>query len=417
MADTNFLFSKKESKQAEKIFQDWLKKWDVATRKEYNQEFDNQARIYSSIVLNNADRITTKSLSLLDEIGDYRLKNTKDSQDVLFEVALERLDVSKSLIAAYRYSEAKSYLKTSYEGLGLSKNKSLAATKDVFIKDAILIADRIAFAEKNLHGSAEPINEDEFRKYLSTREQEKSIIARFNSFLKQDSQKSATESNTTGPTVNDAYKKLITAGIVMSSKDIKVESDNLYSFAVKNARLTDKNKDGLVIIFSAKFDYSTDALYSIILNGKPFKGNYSLKDFITIAKAGQTKSPSGNTNDLSGFLNLKDNTETKRSQAVALDLAVLILIKNLSKYNILIYNNNQIIAIDPGTLTQFKITDAFIKDSSGKYKIKVSFKYDTTSQSMSEITLKDKPSVSLPIKINALYFAETVLRESSKPQP
>ncbi len=414
LADVNYLFSKKEIKQAEKISQDWLKQWSVTNQKKYNKEFDNQSHIYGSVILNNTDKITTTSLSLLDEVGDYRLKNNKEDKDVLFEIALDRLDVSKSLITAYRYSDARKYLTTSYERLGLSKGKISTATKDVFIKDAILIADRIAYAEKNLHGSAEPIDEAEFRKYLSTQEQEKSTIARFNSFLKQDSQKSVTKSNTIAPTVNDAYRKLTAENIVVSAKDIKVESDNLYSFMIQKATLVSSSKTGSTMSFSAKFDYITGALYEIILNEKSFKGNYSLKDFIKIAQTNQIKSPAINTSDLSGFLSLKDNTEAQLSRAVALDLAVPILIKNFGKYNILIYNNNQISPLDLKTLTAFKIQDALIKDSSGKYKIKVSFKYDSIAQVMSGITLKDKSSVSLPAKINVSYFAETVLKEWNK---
>ncbi len=411
LADIDYLFRIRDLKQVDKIAANWLKKWTTAMRKKHSDEFNRQARIYHSILLAYPSKITTKTLGVLDSVGDYRMKNDS-SLETLYEIALERLDISKYLMNTLRYSDAKKYLKTSYAKLNLSKQKSTVAAKDIFVKEAVLIADRIDFTEQTMHGAAKKIDEKKFQDYLTIRKRNKSIEQRFNSFLKNETQKHKKSDEIYFPTVKDVSKKLALSRVVALESDIIAYEQDPFEFKLKTASLLDKAKSGSTISFSSKYDYSTNSVYEIKLKGKKVEGGYSLSDFIKIAKTNKkVLSPQPSEKDeILDFLNFSDVQNDDRNQVVAQDLAVQLMIKELKNYNILVSNSKQVEVVNPATLTEFALRGVYVEELVKKRKVKVDFKYNTVSKTMTDVVVHEETSSQVPNKISASNFNKTIFK-------
>jgi len=412
LADMDFLLRVGEIGQSEKVAEEWLKQWKPEFKKNFTQEFDRQARIYDSIILAYINKITPKFLSILDEIGDYRLANSTNPEETLYEIALERLDVCKYLVSVYRYIDASTYLRTSYSKLNLFGQKTSAAARDIFIKEATLIADRINFAEQSLKGAAEAVDETKFKDYLTVQERDKSLTERLNTFLAES--KPPAEQPVVYPTVNDVIQKFAQNRITVFSEDIVPDPKNPFEFDIKNGRFMDRADDGSAISFSARFNYSTSGLYNIILNGKIINGSFTIEDFVRVAKAGESEIkvenvPEINISKLADYLNLQENEEAQRSQIVAQDLAENLMIRELEKYNILVPSTQQVLVLDTVTLTKFKVSNVFIQDPSSTRKIEVNFDYNSVTKMLTNISLVGEIQVSLPAQISAEDFVKTIV--------
>ena len=412
LADLDYLFRIKELSQADKITADWLKQWNPLMQKKYLDEFNKQARIYHGILLAYPTKVTTKTLSILDSIGDSRLKNSNNSQETLYEIALERLEVSKYLMNAYRYTDAKTYLKTSYSKLNLDKQKSSAA-KDIFVKEAILIADRIDFAEESLHGTPKPIDEKKFQNYLDVQKRNKSIEQRFNSFLQEEIKKYTKSEEIYFPTIKDVSKKFALSRVIVLDNDITSDNkEDPFEFKIKTASLLDKAKNGSTISFSLTYDYATNAVYDIILKGKSVDGAYSLEDFIKVAKS-ERKVMIPQQSDMDGvmdFLNFSNDQNGDRNQVVAQDLAIQLMIKELKNYNVLVSSNKQVDVLNPATLTKFELREVYVEELVKKRKVKVDFKYNTVSKTMSDITVHEETASEIPSSVSASQFNKTIFQ-------
>lgn len=393
LSDLDFLMRVGEFEQAREISDTWLKRWKPDIRQANAEEFNKQARIYHNIMLANADQVTLELLAILDEVGDHRLEMSKDAEEMLFEIALERLEMSKYLVANYRYIDARNYLQTSYEGLNLAVKETFAAAREIFLKDANLLAERITFAQKSLRGSARPIDEKAFLDYLSTQERDRDLEERFTAFLEESK---IPEIETPYPNLDEVSQQFTLARIVVLDEDIEADPDFPFEFQIKSARLIDRAEDGSLISFSAYYDYTTNAVYDIVLNDTPLKGSYSLNDFVRIAKSGEAvaeapATPEEVISSIVDFLTLTEIEEAERSQVMAQDLAVQLTINELGNYNIIITHTRLVTVLNPAELNEFRVVDAIIADPENKRFIKVNFDYNSVTKTLSDIVLQDLP--------------------------
>lgn len=410
LADLDYLLRSNKNKDSIELSKLWLEQWSLGFRKSHAQEFDRQVRIYQSALLAYAGQIDTKLLDILDEIGDYRLANTDRGDETLFEIALERLEISKYLIAALRYPEAKTYLKTSYSKLNLADSTASPAARDLFIKEAALIADRIAFSEQSLRAAAEESDQSQFKDYLANQERDKTLSERFEAILKEDEPQ---DDVILYPTPSQVSQRFTLARIALLEDDIEVDIKNPFEFKIKNARFVDRADDGSLVYFSAQYDYSTNGIYDITLNNKPLGGSFTFDDFIRIAKRGDDSPvkidhlPDPDSTNLADFLNLDSSEEAARSQATAQDLAVQLMIKELEGFGVLISNSQQITVLNTVTLNEFNVSNVFIEDENRKTQ--VSFKYNTSNKVISGISLaKEDLGVKLPASVPVDRFVATV---------
>ena len=406
LADTDFLMRVEEITQAEEVTTKWLKQWEPTIRKAEMNEFEQQARIFHSVLLAYADRVHSKLLSALDEIGDFRIENAENAEETLLEIALERLEMSKYLVAAYRYPEAKTYLKTSYAKLNLAEREISAAAREVFLEDASLLAERIAFAEQTLKGAAEFIDEEEFLDYLSVQERDKILTERFIAFLEE----AQAPEEMVYPTIDEVTQQFSSMRIVVLEEDISVNPDFPFEFQIEYARLLDRALDGSLIAFKGRYDYSTNAVYDIVLNDIPLKGNFVLEDFIRIAKTGEREvapEVEPGIEGLEDFLGITESEEAKRSQIVAQDLAVQLIIKELEPFGIFVPGSQNVIVLNPATLTEFRVANVTIEDPVEARRIGVSFEYNSVTKMISNVQFEEV-AVVIPSRVRADQFISTV---------
>jgi len=410
LTDVDFLMRIGEVKQAESVSKDWLAQWKPGIRKTHSDEFSNQARIFHSLLLSHVENVSLSLLATLDEAGDYRLEMAKNTEETLFEIAMERLDMSKYLVAHYRYLDARNYLKTSYESLNLAQDKTFAAAREIFLKDATLLADRIAYAQKTLRGTARPIDEKDFADYLSTQQRDKTLEERFVIFLEESR---IQEEEVELPTLDSVSERFTLARIVVLDEDIESDPASPFQFTIKEGRLLDRSKDGSSITFSGRYDYTSNGIYGITLNNAPIKGNYALDDFVRIAASGEVgkvPTPEESIENLVDFLNLTESEEAERSQVMAQDLAVQLTINELAQFGVVIPSVQQVSVLNPVKLNEYRITSAIIEDPATKRILKVNFDYHSGTKMISNIRLIDLSIDFGGSSLNAAEFIPAVFR-------
>jgi len=427
LADLDYLLRARALKQAEEVAKQWYEQWTDGLKQTARAEFNHQARIYLSLILANTDSVSRNLLSLLDDIGNYRLQHTDDYEETLLEIATERLDISKFLVASKRYLDAKNYLKTSYSNLDLAAADVPVAARDLFIKEATLIGDRIAFAEQNLKGSAGAIDEAKFRDYLLTQERDKSLAERFLAFIEET--KPVDEVPVVYPTVPEVVDRFTDSRIIVIQEDVATDPQNPFVFAVASARLSDRAEDGSSITFSAQYDYATNAVYDVVLQGKALAGTFSLDDLVRVALAGDTDIAAENVpvldkENVADYLDVKGINETERDQVVAQDLAIQLLIKELGTFDISIPSVQSVLVLNKATLSEFRVMDAFVTDEEADRQAAVVFDINTVTNVLTNVKVKEAPTLVLPAQIAVgdlapqvftnLYGLEKELAEAEK---
>lgn len=408
LADVNFLMNISEMGQAEKVAGEWLKKWEANSENRFD-EFETQARLYHNLMLAHSERVTAGLLAISDDLGELRLKFTDNSEEALFEIALERLEMSKYLLANFRYEDAGSYLKNSYANLGLSEKATSRAARDIFIKEAALLGDRIAFALESLKGSAEEIDETEFTDYLSTQERDKSLEERFTSFIESTEPEEEVVKAPTPGEVSDRFSRL---RIVLLEEDIEVNPELPFEFEIKTARFLDPADDGSTILFSALYDFASNAIYDIRIGDDTLAGNFTLKDFVRVAltstevaeepvEAVEDVKP-----DFTDFLSSSESDAAEFSQLVAEDLAIRLMIKELDALGIPIGSSRQVSVLDPLTLDRFRILNVTLEDNIRDRRIVTAFDYNSTTKMASNIMLSESDVIPpTRVKIDQLILS------------
>ncbi len=406
LSDIDFLLRILEVDNAGKAAEKWFADWDAGMLKQYSKEFDIQSRMYHSIMIANSDRINSGLLAVLEKAENVRLANATNPEDALYEIALERLDIGKYLVAANRYAEANSYLRDSYAKLDLGESSSSAAVREIFMKDATLLADRIAFAEQSMHGAAGAVDENAFMSYLSLQERDKTLEQRFNAFIEGTK---APEVMKEPPKVDEIVARFAASRISVLAQDVAERTDFPFEFDIKNARLADRAVDGSEISFDATYESNVNAVFNIVLNGKPFNGNFSLDDLVRIAISGETPAnPAGGEGqaiDTQAFQGLESGEESQRSQVVAQDLAVQLVMSELQQDGIQIGSALQVSVLNTATLTQFHVAGAKVEDSTGKRTVSVEFDYDSVTKMLSNISI-EKLFAELPPEVPAAQFGK-----------
>ncbi len=414
LADLDYLLRVRSTAQAEEVAGQWHERWSEGVKKSERVEFDHQARIFLSLVLANSDTISRNLLALLDEVGDYRLQNTEKPDETLLEIATERLDVSKFLVASSRYIDAKNYLKTSYSNLNLAESEVFVAARDLFIKEATLIGDRIAFAEQTLKGTADKIDEAKFKDYLLTQERDKSLAERFLAFIEET--KVPDEVPIIYPTSPEVVQRFTDAKIILIQDDVASNPQNPFVFTIDSARLSARADDGTSITFSAQYDYATNAVYEVILLDKSLAGTLSLDDLVRVGLTGDADIdarhvPKLDEEEVVDYLDVKGVNESERSQVVAQDLAIQLLIKELGTYNISVPSTQSVIVTNKATLNEFRVLDAFIEDEIENREAGVSFDINSVTNRLTNVEIKEAPTLILPAQIAVEDLASRVFAD------
>jgi len=405
---------------AEKIASVWLSKWQKKAVAGNEREFENQTRMFHSLLLSYSDRVTPGLLAALDQSEEMRLASAQNSEDTLFAVIQERLEMSKALVAAYRYVAAKNYLRQSYESLKIDELTGDVAAKSIFLDEAQYLAQRIEYAEKEMRGAAQPINETDYKAYLEHVKESQALSENLKTFLQVGEEEAPPVSV---PKAKDVMDRFAASRISVIEEDIAPEADNPFSFAVKNARLIDRAPDGSSITFNGIYDYSTDAVQDLAVAGVPLRGNYDLRDLVAVlTKGGETKGEQAPADETLNFFT-EANDEALRTQIMAQDMAKEILRKDLSANGVNLTDSTQVEVLDPATLSRFSIKGAFLTVSGGSKKsVMVDFEYSILGKMASSIVIApdqkkvagEHPLKDLSTLVSMILGAEEVRQASIK---
>ncbi|MBU0578162.1 hypothetical protein KJ742_06745 [Patescibacteria group bacterium] len=394
---------------AEKVASDWLNAWDDNMIANNIQEFENQSQMLHSLILAHIDKATSGLLDVFDKTGQILLTLAEsngskgDMEEVRFAVTQDRLEISAALVSAYRYLAAKQYLKNSYESLNIDELETDLAAKEIFLEQARLLAQRIEYAEDQMHGAALSIDETEFQEYLTRKTRDELLSENLKAFLEGEAQVDVEV-----PTVNDVVSTFANARISLSEEGITPQEDSPFSFKVKNARLVDRTADGSSVSFDAMYDYTTNAVNDVVVSGASFKGSFELNDLVVILTQNGV-SGTEEYEDISDLLTDVEDDEALRAQAVAQDLAKQLVLNELAKYDIQIGDINTIKVLDQVTLTYFDITDAYVIDPTDpRHPIQIQFEYNSSAKKVYNVFVVDISQV-ISTEIMLSQLASAVL--------
>ncbi len=384
-ADIDFHLRTSQAEAASSIIEAWQTAWNKGLLANSFDEYLLQVRLLESIMFAHADVLDSALLAHYDGATQVILDTLAGNQEAFLAVTQGRLNMAKQLLAQFLYPETKSYLKTSYESLNIEELSDRVAAKTIFLEEAKLIAQRIEFAEESLRGAALPIDETDFRTFISTKTRDEMLSSNLSEFLDIGEVDEAPAQFM--PTLEEVATRFIASRIAVQESNITESSSNAFEFEIENARLIDRGSDGRAIVFDAMYDFATNGLTDIYIEDKPFAGAYTLDDFVAaVLSREETVATSTQDADIS-FLLEEGNEQTQRAQVVAQDLAKQLIVKELEQYNILVPGNNSIDVLDPATLTKFKILESQVLDPSSDDSVTVSFEYDLNTKLASSISL------------------------------
>lgn len=384
-----------EVKMSELIIRDWKEQWKPGWRGKYTKEWEDQKWLFHQLILAYADRV---SLRLMDQ-ADQEEKNLTDDTAVL-EIAQQKLERTRALVAKARYNEAKTYLRNSYKQLNLAEHAGLSAAHELFVKEGALLSDRIAFAESHLKSLANENDEITFKDYLERQKRDKSIEERFQVILKPP----AEERDQSAIGIEEVREKLNAAGIEVAPRQIKPDPDNPYLFQLNAARLTQNPR----LIFDARYDDLTYALFDIQKEGRSLKGSFSVDDFINIhVNDDVVVKKTGQEIDISDLIGLPE--EGARSEVVARDLAIQLVIKELNDAGLLVVSSTQVEVMDEN-LEKFKIKNILLNHEKAG-RLELGFIYDVKTGFATHFEFKNEIKLHLPSSIKADKLADSIFQK------
>jgi len=392
LADLKTSLDEFELEEARITAETWLDKWGGKEAEKNIDEFTKQSEMLHRIFLSYADRVTFDMLAVFDRTGQMRLDTSSNSEETRFVMTEERLEISSALVAAYRYLAAKQYLRTSYESLGIDKLDTKLASREIFLEQAKLLAQRIEYAEDAMHGAAAAIDETEFREYMQQKTRDELLSENLKAFLEIGKE---AEIRVEPPTISEVIGRFTNARVNVSEADIITDEDSPFTFEIKTARLIDRTSDGSIITFSAVYDFTTNAVNDVVTKDMSLKGSFELNDLVAILTQNHLGAPVPEEpeEDISYLLG-EESDEALRAQITAQNLAKQLLMNEFEEAGIIVVMD-QIEVLDPVTLTRFRIIEAFVENPMDKDKaISISFEYDSSTKKASGVYSDGKLMVS-----------------------
>jgi len=394
---------------------DWQGHWTEALRRAHPDEFERQARLLFSLLQAYPEALTPELLAAFESLAPLRIGEGLDTQEAFLALFSERLDLVSALTEGRQYPLAKSYLRDSYSQFQKAQGEAalLSSTQDLFLKRAELLFARIDFAESSLHGAAGTLDESKFQDYLTQKSRDATLSADLQSLLNTETSPQAASAAL--PTVQEVTDRFARARISLDTGDVKLQADSPYLFSVQNARLLDRAPDGSFVVFSASYDYLTNGVQDLSINGRPFRGNFELKDLVSVLT--QAAASSSSKTPLSPDLLGDTSDESHRAETQAKDLATQLVLEAFTRAGIDV-GSSQVTLLDLSTLHSFHAEGATVRDPDHLDRsLKVSFNFDLSTKSVSQVAVTDRV-LALPATMALEDFAhvlfQTALSDEAK---
>ena len=402
------LFEGKVS-DAESILNKWGERWTQGKMKGDYIEYDRQSQILNHTILAHIASVPIAILEIFDRTGENLIALSDDPEETKFEVTQNRLQVAASLVSHYQYALAKQYLKNSYLGLNIeAENPDLPFTK-IFLENGRLLAQRIEYAEDILHGAAEPIDETLFREYYQNRTRDAAFAQDLKAFFELEEEESVDSSVVEAPTAMQVSRRFLEARINLSESDIRLLKGAGFSYEVRNARLLDRGKNNQTLLFNAVYDYKSNSVSQVEVEGKVYKGSFTLSDIVLVLKKGDelvsdVYAPKIDETGIDLLITDEEKLVAMEGQLIAQDVAKQLTYNELTAAGIMIPDvKNGITILDTLNLDKFRITDAFISETADS-NITISFDYNSQTTELTGI--RDEEGVLLLEKVGLSEASE-----------
>ena len=394
----------KNTEAAKETAERWLAAWPSGRVLTSADEFRRQSQILNHIILSFAGQVPSEVLTVFDETGQRTMTMAKDIEEARFEVISDRLQITAALVAAYRYAEAKQYLKNSYLSLNIETLSSQLASTQIFLKTGELLAQRIEYAEVMLHGTAQPIDESEFMTYFETVRRDEALSADLKKFfeLEEEELASEVEEVTKSPSASQVAGRFLDHGVNVNFADIALMPEAGFSYQITNARLIDRAENGGIISFDATYDYNSNSVTDVVTATRAYQGAFTLEDLITLLKSGGQLESQIPTPNLEGEIDLlitdEDKIAAQEGQAIAQDVARQLAYNQLKVLNIIIPEVKfDIEILDSLNLNRFHIQNALIPRADGQPAILIRFDYNATTEEVTSVVEKVDEETERPL--------------------
>ena len=414
LTDLRRSFYEEDIQASEIIAAKWRDSWKANLTEANLKEFERQTQILNHTILSYIDVVTTPVLNIFDESGSMRMAYAKDLEESRYEVISERLQIASSLVSTYRYGMAKQYLKQSYLSLDIDNLSSQLASTQIFLENGKFLAQRIEYADRVLHGAAEPIDETKFMDYFKTLQRDQQLSADLRKFFELDKEEAVVETTYEAPTAAEVAERFLEARINVNYVDISRQSSSGFYYDILNARLIDRGSEGEILSFDATYDYVSNSVTDVVTNGKPYRGSFTLPDVVKVLKTGGELESRIPTPELKEGIELlitdREKIEAMEGQAIAQDVARQLAFNQLNAAGIKIPDAKfDIVILDKLNLNQFEIKNALVSRPDKVDPAKISFKYHSGTKMATEI--KTDAGVALLNQTEIDELADSVVAE------
>ncbi len=363
LTDLRKFLLNKEVERSLSVLNKWEKIWSDSLIESNFSEYERQSQILNHTIMSLSDHVNIAILTYLDTTGVNRIEFSEDQDETRFEVTQERLGIASRLVADYRYSLAKQYLKQSYLSLDISNFDQETPSAKIFLENGRLLAQRIEYAENVLDGAARAIDETKFREYFQARTEEEQLSSNLETFLEIETTEEVEVLDVASLLIK-MTDRFIQAGVALDLSKVVLVDGSDSKYIIEAARLNQRDSSGRLITFNALYDVQLDALTDVSFGQEFYKGPFILEDLILLLT---------NEGDIQAALHQdvvevgdllstdQENSEASRGQALAQDLAIKLAVNQLAEFSVVVQNvKDDIKVIDSLNLDKFSIKGALL---------------------------------------------------------
>lgn len=401
LLNLNKSLEKNDLIESKKLVKGWLGSWNKNLIKTNTNEWQLQKRIYHHLLLAYADRIDLDLIYFLDSDEN---KQKIALQFDLLESIQERLELARALLEAKRYSDAKAYIRKSYDQDFANTISNQVAARDLFFKESLLIADQIDY-EISLLKSSAPEKPISFQEYLDSKKLTKEVEKRFQeSFVKNNVAK-----HQGFPDKKETIDLLAEYGFVILEENI-LFNELTHQYEIRKATLNNlkDSTDSKEII--AVYNPELKAFSEIYYDQKDIKGGVRLADVQVIFFDVASEDLVAEGDLVLPFLKNIEETPSSRNQLVNQDLTINLTKKNLENSGLKLISNTEINLVSDN-LNQFKVSSVVVEGGEGKLDFLIEFLYSLKTNEAKEIEIIGNSGFKINRSIKLDQVKDQVLKE------
>lgn len=407
LTDIRRSFYEEDPQATELVAEKWIKNWQANLVEANLDEFDRQSQILNHTILSYVDSVTPKMLEVFDESGVMKMAYASDPEEARYEVISDRLQITASLVVNYRYNLAKQYLKNSYLNLDIENLGEDLPSTQIFLENGKQLAQRIEYAEKVLHGAAEPIDETKFMEYSQTVRRDEALSEDLRKFFELDKGEVVVETGIQAPTAAQVAERFLDARINVNYADISLQPSSGFYYSIVNARLIDRGPNNEPLSFDASYDYVSNSVTDVKVGDKKYQGGFTLSDIVTLLKGGgelESRIPTPRVEEgIELLITDQEKIEAQEGQAIAQDVARQLAYSQLTANGIVIPEAKFDIQImDELNLNQFHIDTALIPRPDSQDAISIQFDYHSGKNEATNIRTEEGVNLLEKVPVNEL---------------